>query len=163
MLLALADLMTTVTSSPSGNLLPNQPVTATVVMSNIGSSPAGNVVVYLQLPTGATAVTVSGGGSYNPATGLVTWPVIAFVPANTTPVATYTVTFVPPATGGQVRSDVNTPDVEVTLTNNPAVAQIGVIVVPEAPVPVPTVPWWMLAIALVGFAARTFRQRTPVR
>ncbi|MEO7253054.1 MAG: DUF11 domain-containing protein, partial [Casimicrobium sp.] len=162
-LLAPADLTTTVTLSPSANLLPNQPVTATVVMSNIGSSPAGNVVVYLQLRAGASAVTVSGGGSYNPATGLVTWPVIAFVPANTTPVATYTVTFVPPSTGGQVRSDVNTPDVEVTLANNPAVAQIGMIVVAEAPVPVPTVPWWILAIALVGIAGRSFRQRASVR
>ena len=162
-LLAPADLVTTVTLSPSGNLLPNQPVTATVTMSNIGPSPAGNVVVSLQLPTGSTGVTVGGGGSYDPATGIVTWPVIVYVPANTSPVATYTVTFVPPATGGQVRSDVTTPDAEVTLTNNPAVAVIGPIMVAEEPVPVPTVPWWMIALVLVGFAGRSFRLKAKAK
>ena len=162
-LLAPADLVTTVTLSPSGNVLPNQPVTATVVMSNIGPSPAGNVTVSLQLPPGSTGVTVGGGGIYNPGTGIITWPVITYVAPNTSPVVTYTVTFVPPVTGGQLRSDVTTPDVEVTLTNNPATAQIGVIAVAEEPVAIPVVPWWMVMIVLIGFAGRSFRQRSGDR
>ena len=126
-------------------------------MSNIGPSPAGNAVVTLQLPLGSTGVVVSGGGVYNFATGVVTWPVIPFVPANTASVATYTVTFTPPATGGIVRSNVTTPDTEVTLTNNPA--SVAIRIAEVAVEPIPTTPWWLIALVLAGLAQRSFRTR----
>ena len=148
---------------PPGNPAPGQPVIATVVMSNIGPSPAGNVIVTLQLPPGSTGVVVSSGGVYNPATSTVTWPVIPFVPANTSPVVTYTVVFVPPVTGGTIRSDVITSDTEVTLTNNPASVSIRVVAVVVAPEPIPTAPWWMAALLLAGLAGRSLRRRVPVR
>ena len=151
-LLAPADLVTTVTIGAPGNV--GQPITAIVTMGNIGPSPAGNVTVTLQLPVGSTAVNPTGGGVYNPSTGVVTWPVIAFVPANTNPVASYAVTFVPPSSGGTLRSDVVTPDPEVTLTNNPATVSLQVLGAPQEPASIPTTPWWLLALGLTFFAGR---------
>ena len=156
-LLPPADLITTIVLAPAGPALPGKPFVATVVMSNIGPSPAGNAVVTLQLPLGSTGVVVSGGGVYNFATGVITWPVIPFVPANTAAVATYTVTFTPPATGGIVRSNVTTPDTEVTLTNNPASVAIRIAEVLAEPIP--TTPWWLIALVLAGLAQRSFRTR----
>jgi uncharacterized repeat protein (TIGR01451 family) len=138
---------------PGDPFTPGQPVTATVTMGNIGPSPAGNATVTLQIPVGSTAVTPSNGGVYNPATGVITWPVITFVPANTNPVVTYTVTFVPPATGGTLLSTVRTPDTEVTLANNPANVTLQVVATPP-PEPVPVTPWWALALGLLFLARR---------
>jgi len=159
-LLGPADLTTTVSITPMGNIVQGQPVVATVVMSNIGPSPAGNVVVTLQLPPGATSVVPGSGGVYNPLTQTVTWPLISFVPANTTPVVTYTVSFVPPPTGGTIRSDVTTPDSEVTLTNNPASLVISIQAPQPPPAPIPTVPWWLIALLLAGLAGRSLRGQT---
>ena len=84
------------------------------------------------------------------------------VPASTSPVATYTVTFVPPLTGGTIRSDVRTPDSEVTLTNNPAVAVVRVeappVVIPP-PMEVPVTPAWLIALMMVGLGARSLRRK----
>jgi uncharacterized repeat protein (TIGR01451 family) len=143
---------------PGDPVQPGQPVTATVTVGNIGPSPAGNATVTLRIPPGSTAVVPSNGGVYNPATNTITWPVIAFVPANTNPVATYTVTFVPPATGGTLLSTVRTPDTEVTLTNNPANAVLQVVAA-AAPEPIPMTPWWALALGLLFFARRGLMQR----
>jgi uncharacterized repeat protein (TIGR01451 family) len=158
-LLGPPDLITTITI-PTAPVTPGLPVTATVTMGNIGPTPAGTVTVTLQLPPGVTAVNPSNGGVYNPATRTVTWPVIGFVPANTNPLVTYTVTFVPPSTGGTLTSNVNTPDTEVTLVNNPATAVLRVQAVVEEPVPIPTAPWWAIAFALVFVARRSLRQAT---
>ena len=158
-LLAPADLVTTVTLNPAGNLTPGQPVVATVVMGNVGPSPAGNAVVTLQLPPGSTNVVVTGGAVYDPVTQIITWPVIPFVPANTSPVATYTVTFVPPPSGGTIRSNVSTPDTEITLANNPAVATLSVLVVVAPAEPIPTAPWWMIALLLAALAGRGLRRQ----
>ena len=143
---------------PGDPVQPGQPVTATVTVGNIGPSPAGNATVTLQIPSGSTAVVPSNGGVYNPATNTITWPVIAFVPASTNPVATYTVTFVPPATGGTLRSTVRTPDTEVTLLNNPANAVLQVVAA-AAPEPIPMTPWWALTLGLLFFARRGLMQR----
>ena len=137
-LLAPADLVTTVTISAPVNV--GQPLIAIVTMGNIGSSPAGNVTVTLQSPLGSTAINPTAGGAHNPATGLVTWPVITFVPASTNPVASYAVTFVPPSSGGTLRSDVLTPDPEVTLTNNPATVALQILAEAQEPVQIPTTP-----------------------
>ena len=151
-LLASADLVTTVTISAPVNV--GQPLTAIVTMGNIGPSPAGNVTVTLQLPLDSTAVNLTGGGVYNPAKGWVTWPVITFVPASTNPVASYAVTFVPPSSGGTLRSDVVTPDPEVTLINKPATVALQILAQPQEPVQIPTTPWWLIAMALAFFACR---------
>ena len=156
-LLAPADLTTTISVAPS-TVISGQPVIATVVLGNVGPSPAGNAVVTLVLPPGVSSVVVSSGGIYDPGTRTVTWPVIPFVPANTPSFVTYTVTFVPPATGGTIRSDVRTPDVEVTLTNNPAVTALGVVVSPPVR-EVPVAPWWAIALLLAAFAGRSLRRQ----
>jgi hypothetical protein len=122
-------------------------------MGNIGPSPAGNATVTLRIPPGSTGVVVSNGGVYNPASSIVTWPVIAFVPAGTNPLVTYTVTFVPPSTGGTLLSTVRTPDTEVSLTNNPASVALQVVAIPQ-PEPIPMTPWWVLALGLVFLARR---------
>ena len=110
----------------------------------------------VRLPPGSTNVVVTGGGSYDSATQIITWPVIPFVPANTASVASYTVTFVPPTSGGIVRSDVKTPDIEVTLTNNPGAATLSVLAI-QPPEPIPTAPWWAIALLLVALAGRSLR------
>ena len=137
--------------------VPGQSVTATVTMGNIGPSPAGNVTVTLRIPPGSTAVVPSGGGVYNPATNTITWPLIAFVPPSTNPVISYTVSFVPPATGGTLRSDVVTPDTEVTLTNNPDSKPLQVITVVTEPEIIPVVPWWLIALMLAFVGRRGLR------
>ncbi|WP_156863836.1 beta strand repeat-containing protein [Casimicrobium huifangae] len=145
-LLAPADLVTTVTIAPT-TPAPGQPIVATVTMGNIGPSPAGNAVVTLQLPPGSTLVVPSAGGVYNPVTGIVTWPVIPYVPANTNPIVTYTVTFVPPANGGTLTSTVGTPDPEITLVNNPSTVTLSILALDE-PKQIPVTPWWLLMLML---------------
>ncbi|RZK46367.1 MAG: hypothetical protein EOO59_19390, partial [Hymenobacter sp.] len=74
-----ADLAASVSGSPSpvdaGSLL-----TLTANFRNNGPSSATNVVPTLQLAAGLTVGTISNGGTYNPTSGLVTWPVIASQP-----------------------------------------------------------------------------------
>ena len=161
-LLGPPDLVTTV-NIPLTPLVPGQPITATVTMGNIGPTPAGNATVTLQLPIGSTNVTPSNGGSYNPATGVITWPIIGFVPANTNPLVTYTVTFTPPATGGTLVSNVSTPDTEVTLVNNPAQVALRMQAVVAAPEPIPTAPWWAIALVVVFAARRPLRRMGNAR
>ena len=150
-LMAPADLVTTVVVGSQAAT--GQPVTATVTAGNIGPSPAGNVTVTLRIPSGSTAVTPSSGGIYDPATNTISWPIIVFVPASTNPLVTYTVSFVPPATGGTLQSNVRTADTEVTLTNNPASTTLQIVAI-AAPEPIPTTPWWVLALGLLFFARR---------
>ena len=150
-----ADLVTTVTLSGVG-FLPGDPVTATVTLSNIGGSPAANAVVTLQLPPGVTVQTISNGGTYNPVTGVVTWPVIPIVPPFTSPASVYTVVFSAPVGGGTVLSTVSTADPEVTAMNNPSSA---VFVTNTPIVPIPMTPPWLIALALLALAVRRLRGR----
>jgi hypothetical protein len=57
--------------------LPNSVATYQVVARNEGPSPANSVTQTVQLPTGLSDVTISGGGSYNATSGRVTFPTIA--------------------------------------------------------------------------------------
>lgn len=63
-------------------------VAFTIAVTNNGPSAAVNVVVTDTVPTGATFVSASGGGTF--ASGIVTWPLIASLPAGGT--ASFTVT-----------------------------------------------------------------------
>ncbi|MDW8312539.1 MAG: hypothetical protein RMK02_07370, partial [Burkholderiales bacterium] len=154
--LLLPDLVTSVTLNPT-SATPGVPVTATVTLSNQGPAPASNAVVTLQLPPGAVVQSISGGGSFNPATNTVTWPAIATVPASTTNVATYTVIFTTPLTTAPVISNVTTPTTEAMTTNNPS--QVTLVVLAQAR-EIPTAPWWAIAL-LLGFlgAWRASRRR----
>ncbi len=71
----LANVSTTLTAT--AETTPGGTISYAVTVRNDGPSPAVNVRETLQLPTGLTGVVVSNGGSYNSATGLVTWPTIA--------------------------------------------------------------------------------------
>ncbi|MFN3630055.1 MAG: hypothetical protein ACK4XK_08370, partial [Casimicrobiaceae bacterium] len=151
-----ADLVTTVTLNGTG-FQAGDPVTATVTLSNLGGSPAANAVVTLQLPPGTVVQSISDGGTYDPATGVVTWPVIPVVPQFATAAPVYTVVFAAQGGGGTVVSTVRTPDPEVTINNNPAQTSFA-ITAPAAPIP--TVPWWLIAIVLAVVAGRRLKQRT---
>ncbi len=72
----------------------------TVTFSNNGPSTANGVVAQVQLPAGLTGVSVGGGGSYNNTTGLVTYPALTALPANTPTVSV--ITYTQPATTGAV-------------------------------------------------------------
>ncbi len=89
-----ADLAATITAPTS--IMLGQPVTYTAVFTNNGPSAAINRTPTVQLPAGLTNVTLSE-GSYNAATGLVTFPAVASSPAGTSQL--YTIRFTPPATG----------------------------------------------------------------
>ena len=147
-------------SAVPGGPVGRQPVTATVVLSSVGPSPAGNAVVTLQLPQGVSGVVVSGGGVFDALTRLVTWPTVSFVPANSPSIATYTVTFVPAAVGGLVRSNVTTPDTEITLSNNALTVVLAAIVPTPVtpPEPIPTAPGWLIALLLMVAAGARLRR-----
>ncbi|GAA4347910.1 hypothetical protein GCM10023185_03300 [Hymenobacter saemangeumensis] len=93
---AQANIATTLTPS-AASVAPGATLTLTATFSNAGPAAAQNVAPVAYLPAGLTGVVVSNGGSYNPATGVVTWPVIASQASGST--ATYTVQLTAPANG----------------------------------------------------------------
>lgn len=125
------DVITTVSLSSTGSE-PGSTVTATVGWGNIGGNEAQNASVTLQLPPGLNNVVPSNGGVYDPATGIVTWPPEASVPALTPGAGTYTVTFaLPPSRTVQATSNASVPGGEITTANNTSTATLTY----TAPVP----------------------------
>ena len=121
-----SDLAVVVTSS-AATATPGQALTLTATFSNgAGGATAPNVVPQLLLPTGLSGLVISNGGSYDPTTGLVTWPTVASQAGGGS--FAYTVQLAAPANGpllatGTVRSDnadgntannVNTASVTIT-------------------------------------------------
>jgi hypothetical protein len=153
----LPDLVTTVTL-PTVAPAPGVPITATVTFGNVGAVNATSVTVTLQIPPGATGVVPSNGGVYDLATGIVTWPVIASVPADTPNAGTFTVAFVPALnTAVTVRSNASTPGGEASLDNNPSSATL-LVAGPATAVPTLHGALLMLmALLLMGFASRARR------
>jgi uncharacterized repeat protein (TIGR01451 family) len=80
-----ADVTTTI-SGPA-TVAPNAPATYLVTTRNVGPSAASAVNTTVQLPTGLSGVQVSGGGSYDPNSGLVTFPAVASLAGYTGPAA----------------------------------------------------------------------------
>jgi uncharacterized repeat protein (TIGR01451 family) len=78
-----ADVTTTI-SGPA-TVAPNAPATYLVTTRNVGPSAASAVSTTVQLPTGLNGVVVSEGGSYDPNSGLVTFPVVASLAGYTGP------------------------------------------------------------------------------
>ncbi|MFO1351261.1 MAG: hypothetical protein U1F68_11555 [Gammaproteobacteria bacterium] len=118
----------------------------------MGSAATADVAIIAQLPTGLTGVVVSNGGSYDPTTGIVTWPLLpAMAPGET---AVYTVTLPPQPAGATVlvSANVTTPTTETTTANNTSTAQVVV------PAVIPTLSFWAMAILSLGLLMLVRRQ-----
>ncbi len=93
-----ADVVTTLSSSasPTNTAAPSTSVTFTLTSTNVGPGTALNVAPALTLVPNlpAAAFTSLGGGSYNPTTGVVTFPVTSQLTSGST--LTYPVTFTMP-------------------------------------------------------------------
>ncbi|WP_375416128.1 T9SS type A sorting domain-containing protein [uncultured Hymenobacter sp.] len=97
---------------------PGSQVTYTVTTSNLGSLPATNVVPTLQLPADLAGVVVSGSGTYDSATGLVTFGAASLLAAGGTP-AMNTVSFTAPLSGSVTGTTANTAtEPDPVSTNN---------------------------------------------
>jgi uncharacterized repeat protein (TIGR01451 family) len=107
-----ADVVATV-SGPA-TMLPGALATYTVVTRNNGPSPASAVTQTVQLPTGLSGVVISGGGSYDAASGLVSFPAIATQAVGAAGASTNTIAFVFPTTASTVTATVRTTTTEPT-------------------------------------------------
>jgi uncharacterized repeat protein (TIGR01451 family) len=124
-----SDLMTSVTGSTS--VATGGSITFTAKYQNLGGDAATNVIPTLQLPAGLTIGSISNGGVYNPATGLVTWPTLASQASGD--VQNYTVALTAPANGpviavSSASSDTSEPNTTSAQTNN--VGNASVVVTP---------------------------------
>ncbi|MCC3156711.1 DUF11 domain-containing protein [Hymenobacter sp. 15J16-1T3B] len=131
-----ANLGTTIAASTTQTSPNGQVTIATGFTNAVGSDPAANVALALQLPAGLGTVVVSGGtgGSYNNTTGLVTWNSPGTLNGNAA-LPGYQVVFNAPAnlssfTATSFISSATTP--ESNLTNN--AASLTVTVAPSADV-----------------------------
>ncbi|MBX0291681.1 DUF11 domain-containing protein [Hymenobacter sp. HSC-4F20] len=113
---AQADVTTTVTGPAS--ISPGASVTYNVLTLNNGPSPAASVAQTVQLPAGLAGVVVSGGGSYNSTSGLVTFPTLSSLPAGSSNGVTHTVSFTAPVAAFTVVGSVTTSTAETTTANN---------------------------------------------
>jgi uncharacterized repeat protein (TIGR01451 family) len=125
-----ADVTTTI-SGPA-TVAPNTTATYLVTTRNVGPSPASAVNTTVQLPTGLSSVAVSGGGSYDPNSGLVSFPTVATLAGYTgsaaanasAPQVAYTISMTAPGTitasaGYTLTSTVRTatPELSTQATN----------------------------------------------
>lgn len=155
--------VSTTTSVVNNN---NGTVTFTVATSNAPAvGTATNTVTTLKLPSGLTGVVVSNGGTYDAATGVVTWPPITLAPGASNP-APQTVT-IPYTNGSSVKGDATvttTGEDSQVLANNPSSATLGT---PRSPDAVPALGDWGLAmlmgLLLLGGLVPTFRTRAGNR
>jgi uncharacterized repeat protein (TIGR01451 family) len=99
-------------------LLPNTTATYQVVTINNGPSPANAVTQKVQLPTGLSNVAVSGGGSYDTNSGIVTFPTIATQAVGFAGEVTNTISFLFPTTATTVIGTVTTNTSENGMTAN---------------------------------------------
>lgn len=113
-----ADVATRV-SGPA-TAVPGSLGTYVVVSVNNGPSPASAVVQTVQLPTGLSGVTVSGGGSYSSTTGRVSFPTVATQAVGPAGEITNTIAFAFPTTATTLTGSVTTGTTEPagTLANN---------------------------------------------
>ncbi|MGL5062856.1 MAG: DUF4347 domain-containing protein, partial [Microcoleus sp.] len=109
-----ADVVTQKTAPPTINS--GEQLTYRITTTNLGTVAAANVAITDSLVPGLTGVIVSNGGSYDTATGVVTFPPIISLPVSQTVVRT--ISFVPPPTlttiTNIVRSTSETPDPDPT-------------------------------------------------
>ena len=122
---AVADVVTQKTAQASINA--GDTLLYTITTTNNGPSPAANAVITYSLIPGLTNVTVSGGGTYNPATEAIDFPAIATLASGTN--QSRTISFVPPpaltSITNIVSSRSDTPDPDLTNNNGSIVAGPG--------------------------------------
>lgn len=126
---ATADDITTVISANLTSQAAGQPVTFTIVTTNNSTVAATNVVQRVALPMGldAAALTISNGGSYNPATGLVTFPVVASLPVGAAGAITNTITVTAPGMGPLTAvASVSSANSDDSPANNTAMASVAI-------------------------------------
>ena len=116
------DVATTITAS-AATITAGQSLTYTVVAKNNGPAAATTVAETLQLPAGLTdngnTVTFSNGGSYNNATGVVTFPTVASLTSGSS--TTYGVTIKAPGAGPiTATAGISATNTDSDLTNNTA-------------------------------------------
>ncbi|AMJ66557.1 hypothetical protein AXW84_14815 [Hymenobacter sp. PAMC 26628] len=99
--------------SGPATMLPGARATYQVVTINNGPSPASTVVQTVQLPTSLTGVAVTGGGTYDPASGKVTFPTIATQVVGAAGEVTNSVSFTFPTTTYTVVGTVSTTTTEI--------------------------------------------------
>ncbi len=111
-----ADVIATIsgpTSAPSGSIVY---YTVTVANSNLSSTAATNVVPTIQLPIGLLGVSFSRQGTYDPATGIGTWPTIGTLNANNS--TSYNVSFALPDAGATGIASATASSFDPVATNN---------------------------------------------
>ncbi len=97
---------------------PGAVVTYSVTTLNSGASPATGVITTVQLPTGLTGMLITGGGTYNSLTGLVTFPTLGVQPVGSAGVVTNTITFNAPLTNYSANGLVTTTSTDPVPGNN---------------------------------------------
>ncbi|TAG60451.1 MAG: DUF4347 domain-containing protein [Oscillatoriales cyanobacterium] len=123
---AIAQVSTTITSSADvvttkagpASVTPGATATYTITAQNVGPSAAANVSITDTLPVGLTGVTASNGGTYNPATGIVSWTAIASLASGAANAVTRTVSIVAPASGTVANTARSTSDTADPNTAN---------------------------------------------
>ncbi len=120
--------------SGPANVLAGANVTYTISVTNLGPSTANNIIAQDFLPTNATFVSASSGGTLG-ASNIVTWPATTLA-ANT--VTNFSVTISAPASGSLLnRAAANSPTGDPNPTNNVGTntgAQVTTTVTPQADV-----------------------------
>ncbi|HET9503492.1 MAG TPA: hypothetical protein VFO93_08120, partial [Hymenobacter sp.] len=131
---ATADLVTSLTGAPA-SAPAGSDLTFTARYRNNGAAAATNVMPTLQLPAGLTIGSISNGGVYSPATGLVTWPAISSQPSGDE--QAYTVVVKAPANGpvaaySSASSDTSEPNTSTAQGNTVGSASVAVTPVFDA-------------------------------
>ena len=120
-----ADLVT-IKSGPLTSAI-GSTVTYSLTTTNNGPDPATNVTITDSIIPGLTGVSISEGGTYDPVSGIVTFPAVATL--ENTGTASRTVSFVPPVTlttiSNTARSTSATPDPILTNNNGSATNKDG--------------------------------------
>nr|WP_246558619.1 T9SS type A sorting domain-containing protein [Hymenobacter piscis] len=117
---ALADVQTTITGP--GSTIAGSRVAYTVITRNNGKSAASSVQQTVQIPAGLTnnggTVSISGGGTYDNASGLVTFPTIPTLNSGTLQAVINTIAFDFPTAAYTLTANVSTSTAESNTANN---------------------------------------------
>ncbi|WP_167856545.1 PA14 domain-containing protein [Hymenobacter metallicola] len=128
---AVADVSTTL--EPLSNpTLAGQPGGFTATFANAGPAGANEVIAQVQLPAGLTMLSISNGGSYDFATGLVTYPNLSMLPSG--PSLVSVIRFVTPPSGPITASSSISTTTGQGSNTNPDAANASFNVTPVADV-----------------------------
>jgi uncharacterized repeat protein (TIGR01451 family) len=138
-----ADVVTTKTGPATATA--GSTVTYTISTQNIGPSTATDVTITDSIVPGLTSVVVSNGGTYDPTTGIVTFPPLPSLASGADAAVLNTVSFVAPNSGSvsnTARSSSSTPDPTPGNNNGsePTATVTTTLTTPPVPTPTPPVP-----------------------